>query len=679
MIGGEQMARRQHKLFFQIVNAIIVCSILITCIVSVIILNNSMYNVTEEAKEKFQYLVSDHGHQIDIRITSSEKVINELGSFISFYMSQNQYFSSAEKQTMNSDLINILSTSARKNEYVYDYFIYLNTDENDLLMTSDGAINPDEDEYLIHQLNLIDIHSARRGKWINFSDGKSLFHYIEPLVLNGESVGCIGGRYRQNSFLWGLYDSEDVYSTDTWLIDPVGDSIVMNHSLPGKPITIDSSIINRTNERSQGVFELKQAGQEDLIISFSHLRNQWLVMVGAHKRSILSRSYALINMLIMLIIIGTIFSIFIASSISERIVDPIDMILTEIKRISNGDLLKPIPSEFMQYENEIGYLAMSIDDMRISLKRYISEIEHHAQHLENEVFYQTAELLSTNEQLQYNIEQMKIKDTALTQSNAELEQTLENLKETQNELVKSQKLAALSSLVRGVSHKLNTPVGTSITTLSYLIQELRAFFVKVNEESGSLKAYHEDMYDLVDTANLTMTNLMKTRDILDTLKDITSDAMTEKKHMFHLSRMMEEMISTMRVRSEYRDYKMNLDMDPDIWINSYPSVFTQVISHLISNSVIHGFKESKDGTIDVSMHLKELYVEIIYTDNGRGISAEAIDKIFDPFYTTDLGAGTSGLGLSVIYNQINLKLGGSIICDRTFVDGTRFKIRIPST
>ncbi len=160
--------------------------------------------------------------------------------------------------------------------------------------------------------------------------------------------------------------------------------------------------------------------------------------------------------------------------------------------------------------------------------------------LENEVFYQTAELLSTNEQLQYNIEQMKIKDTALTQSNAELEQTLENLKETQNELVKSQKLAALSSLVRGVSHKLNTPVGTSITTLSYLIQELRAFFVKVNEESESLKAYHEDMYDLVDTANLTMTNLMKTRDILDTLKDITSDAMTEKKHMFHLSRMMEE-------------------------------------------------------------------------------------------------------------------------------------------
>ncbi len=98
VIGGEQMARRQHKLFFQIVNAIIVCSILITCIVSVIILNNSMYNVTEEAKEKFQYLVSDHGHQIDIRIASSEKVINELGSFISFYMSQNQYFSATEKR-----------------------------------------------------------------------------------------------------------------------------------------------------------------------------------------------------------------------------------------------------------------------------------------------------------------------------------------------------------------------------------------------------------------------------------------------------------------------------------------------------------------------------------------------------------------------------------------------------
>lgn len=212
-----------------------------------------------------------------------------------------------------------------------------------------------------------------------------------------------------------------------------------------------------------------------------------------------------------------------------------------------------------------------------------------------------------------------------------------------------------------------------------MIQELRSFFIKVNADCKEINAYHDDMYDLVDTANLTMTNLIKARDILDTLKDITSDSMTEHKHQFNLSRLLNELISALRLRKEYQNHTIHLDVEESIWIESFPSVFTQVLSHLISNSVIHGFKNRNSGKIDILMHQHETYVEIEYVDNGSGIPDEAIDKIFDPFYTTNMSTETSGLGLSVIYNQINLKLNGSIVCDAFFKEGTRFKIRVPLT
>lgn len=675
------MIHRQNKIFFQIVNAIIICSILITVLVSSIILVNSMFNVTAEAKEKIQYLINDYGHQIDIRLSTNETIVNDLNRFLKTAVDWGLYKNDADSKNQTHILLSKLLASTKEDkEYVYDYFIYFKNSPSNQFITSEETKDSDSNIKLASILNKVQITpSSNRGIWLDFDEGEGLFCYIEPLYIDNQFLGYVGGRYRQNAFLWGLYDSQNLFFSDLILLDSASHSMNLNHNLKGLPLHISSEILNKVESTSKNVFEIKNKDDHDIFVSFSRLKNNWTILIGIDKVHVLSRSYELVKMLIMLLIIGIVFSIFIASSISERIVEPIDVILKEIKRISKGDLKEPIPEKYKQYKNEIGTLATTFDAMRISIKNYISEINNHSQHLENEVFYQTAELIATNDKLQETIEEMKSKDHTITQANIELEETLENLRETQTELVKSQKLAALSSLVRGVSHKLNTPVGTSITTLSYLIQEMRSFFAQINNNFKLENPYHEEMYDLIDIANATMTNLISTRDILDTLKDITSDSMTEKKHNFNLTQMVKELISVLKNRPEARNYEIDLNIDSEISIYSYPSVFAQVISNLVSNSIIHGFKNRSIGHINLSIFKKDNYIEMIYIDDGVGIDPHSMDKIFDPFYTTNLASKTSGLGLSIIYNQINNKLNGTIMCDSHYQNGTRFKIRIPLT
>ncbi len=99
----------------------------------------------------------------------------------------------------------------------------------------------------------------------------------------------------------------------------------------------------------------------------------------------------------------------------------------------------------------------------------------------------------------------------------------------------------------------------------------------------------------------------------------------------------------------------------DIKVNSYPGVFSQIFSILIMNSVIHAFEGKKGGKILINFKKNDNdFLKIVYTDNGRGVSAETKKKMFDPFFTTKRGNGGSGLGMHILYNLITKKLNGEI-------------------
>jgi len=106
--------------------------------------------------------------------------------------------------------------------------------------------------------------------------------------------------------------------------------------------------------------------------------------------------------------------------------------------------------------------------------------------------------------------------------------------------------------------------------------------------------------------------------------------------------------------------------------NSYQGVFSQVLSHLVMNSLRHGFQERPAAgqiTINAQRESKKgdrvNRLVLRYSDNGQEIPNEAIDKIFEPFFTTNRQGGGSGLGLHIVYNLVTHKLNGTLFTEKS--------------
>ncbi len=264
----------------------------------------------------------------------------------------------------------------------------------------------------------------------------------------------------------------------------------------------------------------------------------------------------------------------------------------------------------------------------------------------------------------------------ITKQKNELEQTLQQLRETQQQLIEAEKMASLGNLVAGVAHEINTPVGVGITTISALIEKnnhLSGLFHGKNMKRSDL----EKLLDFTDTAaNLVLTNLQRTGELIQSFKQVSVDQTVEQQRKFNVKSYLQNVLRSLQGQLKQNSIQVNVECDNDLELNSYAGVFAQVITNLVNNSIIHGFAHKNQGQIDVQVFSYENQVRLIYRDNGVGIAADILPKIFDPFFTTNKQRGT-GLGLHIIYNLITQKLNGTIQCNSEYENGAVFTIMIP--
>ena len=138
----------------------------------------------------------------------------------------------------------------------------------------------------------------------------------------------------------------------------------------------------------------------------------------------------------------------------------------------------------------------------------------------------------------------------------------------------------------------------------------------------------------------------------------------------------QDVIRSLYPRLKGKKVKISLDIDDQLELNSYPGAFSQILTNLVLNSMVHGFENIDRGAINVSAHMKDGDLNLEYRDDGKGIPRENLIIIFDPFFTTNKKIGT-GLGLHIVYNIINQKLKGSITCSSEDEKGVSFNMIIP--
>ncbi len=252
------------------------------------------------------------------------------------------------------------------------------------------------------------------------------------------------------------------------------------------------------------------------------------------------------------------------------------------------------------------------------------------------------------------------------------------LQEAQDKLVEQEKLAALGSLVAGVAHELNTPIGNSILMLSAMQGKTQEFSAKV--ESGQLR--RSDLDDFLDDTNeasrVIMRGLSSAADLVSSFKQVAVDRTTAHQRLFNLGHTSHEIIATMMNQIRLAGHQIELDMADDIMLDSYPGPYGQVIANFINNALLHAFDEGTRGNMRLSARIEgQERVIIEFRDNGKGIEPNHLKRIFDPFFTTKMGQGGSGLGLSISYNIVTSLLGGSIRVESAPGMGTCFIMDLP--
>ncbi|MEO1431194.1 MAG: HAMP domain-containing sensor histidine kinase, partial [Cyanobacteria bacterium J06633_8] len=260
----------------------------------------------------------------------------------------------------------------------------------------------------------------------------------------------------------------------------------------------------------------------------------------------------------------------------------------------------------------------------------------------------------------------------------ELSDTLEELKTTQNKLVESEKMAALGSLVAGVAHEINTPVGTSITVASNLAAKTEDF--ADNIAKGQLKRSVLNNYIEIaqKSTDLLVQNLNQAGDLVNSFKQVAVDQTNLELRHFRVKEYIEGVLLNLAPQLKQSPHKLIVSGDEDITINSYAGSFAQVITNLVINSLIHAYPEEKPGKLNFEITSEAENIKIIYSDDGCGIPEENLTKIFEPFFTTKRNQGGTGLGLHIVYNLITHKLQGSIDIDSIVGKGTTFILTIPS-
>ena len=273
---------------------------------------------------------------------------------------------------------------------------------------------------------------------------------------------------------------------------------------------------------------------------------------------------------------------------------------------------------------------------------------------------------------------VQTRTSELAKRNAELDRTLEHLSAARDELVQSAKLASLGSLVAGVAHELNTPIGNGLMVATSLEERITCFqkAIQTNLRRATLEDFVKDM---LEAADILSHSLERAATLVTSFKQVAVDQASSQRRHFDLFETIDEIATTLRPTLKHSVCSLVLpEQRTHIMLDSYPGPLCQVLANLINNGIVHGYGEGQSGVIYIDVRMDgDDFVCLDVRDNGQGIAPQNIDRVFDPFFTTRLGQGGSGLGLHIVHNIVVHTLGGKVSVKSQLGKGTTFSLRLP--
>jgi ligand-binding sensor domain-containing protein/signal transduction histidine kinase len=251
------------------------------------------------------------------------------------------------------------------------------------------------------------------------------------------------------------------------------------------------------------------------------------------------------------------------------------------------------------------------------------------------------------------------------------------LKETQAQLAAREKLASLGSLVAGVAHELNTPIGNSLLMASTLEEKTHTLSERFAHNALRKSDLETWIAAAREAASLIVRSLGGAADLVNSFKQVSVDLASTQRRRFDLAQACHEIAATMMNQVRRAGHTLELRVPAGIAMDSYPGPFGQVVINFINNALLHAFDAPGGHMLLVATAVDGERVRIEFSDDGHGIPQEHLSRIFDPFFTTRMGQGGTGLGLNIAWNLVTTLLQGTIEVESAPGRGTVFVLELP--
>lgn len=311
------------------------------------------------------------------------------------------------------------------------------------------------------------------------------------------------------------------------------------------------------------------------------------------------------------------------------------------------------PRDPSRDEQELIEMATHVAGIAIERRDRDEEIKSSAQKLETLVDERTRELRRAKEEAEMG-------NALLRTINEDLEEALWALKSAQDELVAQGKFAALGALVAGVSHELNTPIGNALTVASSMESAAEALERMVAGGKVSKGALERHVKKNMQMAALVSSSCGRAADLINSFKQVAVDQSSEKRRVFDLGETVSDIMAAHQAGWRSKPWVFEVDVPRGIKCDSYPGPVGQVLSNLLNNAVVHGLDGQASGRVRVTARDQGEFVVVEVEDNGKGMDAKVMTHMFEPFFTTRMGQGGSGLGLSISKSLAQKVLGGEL-------------------
>ncbi|OLU22246.1 hypothetical protein BVH03_25580 [Pseudomonas sp. PA15(2017)] len=271
---------------------------------------------------------------------------------------------------------------------------------------------------------------------------------------------------------------------------------------------------------------------------------------------------------------------------------------------------------------------------------------------------------------------LHVSSRALATSNEQLQRTVEQLQRTRRALLQAEKLSSLGTMVAGVAHELNTPIGAASVAASTLERASQEFQAAMRE--GLKRTTLERFVRRTDDGlSIILISLERMSQLTRAFKQLATDRASTERRRFDLRELVDEVVLLLQPKLRQNDHQIAVEVAPDTVLDSYPGPLGQVLQNLVDNALVHAFDPGVKGLVTVRGQVDEArgqcIIEII--DDGRGMDVELLGKIFDPFFTTRRGQGGTGLGLHITHQLAVDVLGAELEVDSAPGEGSRFSIR----